>query len=258
MVICFIFQHKSSTTTKSSIVTFTFPLLLEVQSYRCLICQLLLCLHFTEYSLISANLLFEFCNNKIIYHLKKVFLPVCNCAYFNITQAIIKPQYVDHIPKAVQGNVGEVLEQKDERDVKAELCTDLELNQVIDRNVGDLSGGELQRFAIAVVAIQNAEIYMFDEPSSYLDVKQRLKAAQVIRSLLRPNRLVPFSLSSLFFQSCLHLHLILFPILLFQLCNCCRARSQCLGLLIGLYLLLVWQTWCIWSGNPSFLSQRRN
>ncbi|GAB4861916.1 hypothetical protein Ancab_037171 [Ancistrocladus abbreviatus] len=39
---------------------------------------------------------------------------------------------------------------------------------------------ELQRFAIVVVAIQNAEIYMFDEPSSYLDVKQRLKAAQVI------------------------------------------------------------------------------
>jgi len=88
----------------------------------------------------------------------------------------------------VQGNVGQVLDQKDERDMKAELCADLELNQVIDRNVGDLSGGELQRFAIAVVAIQNAEIYMFDEPSSYLDVKQRLKAAQVVRSLLRPNR----------------------------------------------------------------------
>ncbi|RXH91004.1 hypothetical protein DVH24_020027 [Malus domestica] len=105
-------------------------------------------------------------------------------------KAIIKPQYVDHIPKAVQGNVGEVLNQKDERDMKEELCADLELNQVIERNVGDLSGGELQRFAIAVVAIQNAEIYMFDEPSSYLDVKQRLKAAQVVRSLLRPNSYV--------------------------------------------------------------------
>ncbi|GFS32009.1 RNAse l inhibitor protein 2 [Actinidia rufa] len=105
-------------------------------------------------------------------------------------KAIIKPQYVDHIPKAVQGNVGQVLEQKDERVVKEQLCVDLELNQVLDRNVGDLSGGELQRFAIAVVAIQNAEIYMFDEPSSYLDVKQRLKAAQVVRSLLRPNSYV--------------------------------------------------------------------
>lgn len=105
-------------------------------------------------------------------------------------KAIIKPQYVDHIPKAVNGNVGEVLDQKDERGKKEELCHDLQLNQVIDRKVEQLSGGELQRFAIAVVAIQNAEIYMFDEPSSYLDVKQRLKAAQVIRSLLRPNSYV--------------------------------------------------------------------
>ncbi|KAM0043705.1 putative ABC-type maltose transporter [Helianthus debilis subsp. tardiflorus] len=105
-------------------------------------------------------------------------------------EAVVKPQYVDHIPKEVQGNVGQVLDRKDERDVKAELCVDLELNQVINRNVGDLSGGELQRFAIAVASIQNAEIYMFDEPSSYLDVKQRLKAAQVIRSLLRPTSYV--------------------------------------------------------------------
>jgi len=74
--------------------------------------------------------------------------------------------------------------------MKSELCIDLELNQVIDRNVDELSGGELQRFAIAVVAVQHAEIYMFDEPSSYLDVRQRLKAALVIRSLLRPNSYV--------------------------------------------------------------------
>ncbi len=38
-----------------------------------------------------------------------------------------------------------------------------------------LSGGELQRFAIGIVAVQDADVYMFDEPSSYLDVKQRLK-----------------------------------------------------------------------------------
>ncbi|KAL3627106.1 ABC transporter E member 2 [Castilleja foliolosa] len=111
-------------------------------------------------------------------------------AYAQAQDAIIKPQYVDHIPKAVQGNVGQVLTQKDERGMKEVLGIDLELNQVMDRNVGDLSGGELQRFAIAVVAIQNAEIYMFDEPSSYLDVKQRLKAALVVRSLLRPNSYV--------------------------------------------------------------------
>jgi ATP-binding cassette subfamily E protein 1 len=90
----------------------------------------------------------------------------------------------------VKGNVGEVLAQKDEREMRFELAKDLDLNRVLDRDVGDLSGGELQRFAIAVVATQHAEIYMFDEPSSYLDVKQRLRAAQVVRSLLRPNSYV--------------------------------------------------------------------
>jgi translation initiation factor RLI1 len=51
--------------------------------------------------------------------------------------------------------------------------------QVTDRNVENLSGGELQRFAIAAVAIQEANVYMIDEPSSYLDVRQRLKAGKV-------------------------------------------------------------------------------
>ncbi|CAI7930081.1 unnamed protein product, partial [Closterium sp. NIES-54] len=105
-------------------------------------------------------------------------------------QAIIKPQYVDHIPKAVKGLVGVVLTEKDERDAKDELSEVLELKQVFDREVEHLSGGELQRFAIGVVAGQLGDIYMFDEPSSYLDVRQRLKAAQVIRSLLRPDRYV--------------------------------------------------------------------
>lgn len=85
--------------------------------------------------------------------------------------------------------MGQELDKYDQRNMKEDLCLELELNQVRDRNVGDLSGGEIQRFAIALCAIRNAEIYMFDEPSSYLDVKQRLKAAQVIRSLLRPDRL---------------------------------------------------------------------
>jgi ATP-binding cassette subfamily E protein 1 len=101
-------------------------------------------------------------------------------------KAIIKPQYVDHIPKAVKGLVLDILTAKDERKVKEKLIENLDLSPVLNRNVLDLSGGELQRFAIAVVCVQEADIYMFDEPSSYLDVKQRLKAAQVIRSLLKP------------------------------------------------------------------------
>jgi len=105
-------------------------------------------------------------------------------------KAIIKPQYVDHIPRAVKGTVEKILNGKDERKVQDILVQDLDLGKVLDRDVQDLSGGELQRFAIAVVCVQDADIYMFDEPSSYLDVKQRLKAAKAIRGLLKPNTYV--------------------------------------------------------------------
>ncbi|KAG1172107.1 hypothetical protein G6F36_011616 [Rhizopus arrhizus] len=99
-------------------------------------------------------------------------------------KAIIKPQYVDHIPKVVNGKVGQLLEDKHERNNMEEMIDMLDLKDVLNREVGQLSGGELQRFAIGVVAVQQADVYMFDEPSSYLDVKQRLNAARVIRSLL--------------------------------------------------------------------------
>ena len=54
--------------------------------------------------------------------------------------AIIKPQYVDHIPKAVKGNVEEVLIQKDGRGQREHLQKVLELEQVLDRDVEHLSG----------------------------------------------------------------------------------------------------------------------
>ncbi|TFK49048.1 P-loop containing nucleoside triphosphate hydrolase protein [Heliocybe sulcata] len=83
-----------------------------------------------------------------------------------------------------------MLDSKKELDNKQKLLDELELNEVLEREVPQLSGGELQRFAIAMTCIQNADVYMFDEPSSYLDIKQRLKAAEVIRSLLTSDNYV--------------------------------------------------------------------
>lgn len=95
-----------------------------------------------------------------------------------------KPQYVDQIPKLVNGVVQELLDRKDDKGNQEEILDILDLTHLTERKVSDLSGGELQRFAIAMVCIQKAHIYMFDEPSSYLDVKQRLNAAIMIRDLL--------------------------------------------------------------------------
>jgi ATP-binding cassette subfamily E protein 1 len=105
-------------------------------------------------------------------------------------KATIKPQYVDHIPRAIKGKVGEILKQKDdrseveERDIFKWAITEAELGHLLERDIRILSGGELQRFAIAAVAVQISDVYMFDEPSSYLDVKQRLTAAAMIREIL--------------------------------------------------------------------------
>lgn len=98
-------------------------------------------------------------------------------------KAMIKPQYVDKIPKQIAGKVGEILEKKDDKKSKEHFSKELELMHLQDREIKDLSGGELQRFAIAVLCVQDAQVYMFDEPSSYLDVRQRIHAAKVIRSL---------------------------------------------------------------------------
>ncbi|KAL6423537.1 protein Pixie [Cataglyphis hispanica] len=105
-------------------------------------------------------------------------------------KALIKPQYVDQIPKAVKGTVQQLLDKKDECKNQMEICRMLDLLHIRDRSIEALSGGELQRFACAMVCIQNGDIFMFDEPSSYLDVKQRLNAAKTIRSLIHPDKFI--------------------------------------------------------------------
>ncbi|XP_014203862.1 ATP-binding cassette sub-family E member 1 [Copidosoma floridanum] len=105
-------------------------------------------------------------------------------------KALIKPQYVDQIPKAVKGTVQQLLDKKDETLSQDKICDMLDLSHIKDRSIEALSGGELQRFACAMVCIQDGHIFMFDEPSSYLDVKQRLNAAQTIRSLIHPDKFI--------------------------------------------------------------------
>ncbi|KAI5180215.1 ATP-binding cassette, sub-family E, member 1 [Nematocida sp. AWRm80] len=79
----------------------------------------------------------------------------------------------------------ETPEETKEREERIKyLYKELELEKLKDRKVSDLSGGELQRLSIAMAILKPADLYIFDEPSSYLDVKQRVKAAQLIRELL--------------------------------------------------------------------------
>lgn len=105
-------------------------------------------------------------------------------------RVVHKPQYVDKIPQIISGEAGSILERVDERGELERLAEWLKLKTVWERPLGVLSGGELQRLAIAATICRDADVYLFDEPSSYLDVKQRILAAKAIRSLATGGRAV--------------------------------------------------------------------
>jgi ATP-binding cassette subfamily E protein 1 len=94
-----------------------------------------------------------------------------------------KPQQVDLIPKQYKGSVKDLLKKVDEKKELNKIAELLELKDFLDNDISKISGGELQRVAIAACVLKKADVYFFDEPTSYLDVKQRLKISQFIRSL---------------------------------------------------------------------------
>jgi len=105
-------------------------------------------------------------------------------------KVVHKPQMVDLLPKFVKGNVQKLMESVDERGVMEDVMDYLELRSILGRDVSKLSGGELQRVAIAAAALREADFYYFDEPTSWLDVRQRLNAVKVIRNLAEAGKSV--------------------------------------------------------------------
>lgn len=100
-------------------------------------------------------------------------------------RAAIKPQQVHHVAQAFDGTGKELIEKYDERGISRELIKELGLENSMEQNLKELSGGELQRLSIAAVASKDTEFYFFDEPSSYNDVFQRKSVARVIHSLAK-------------------------------------------------------------------------
>jgi ATP-binding cassette subfamily E protein 1 len=94
-----------------------------------------------------------------------------------------KPQYVDRIPKSYSGPVRGLLDRTDERGALEGLVENLGLSRLMDREISGLSGGELQRVAIAATAARDAEFYFFDEISPYLDIHQRINVARILQNL---------------------------------------------------------------------------
>ncbi len=92
----------------------------------------------------------------------------------------LKPQAVYRLPEAWTKETELLLKQMDERNRMDEVVDALNLRETLKKKVPDLSGGELQRVAVAAAALKDADLYLFDEPSSYNDVYQRLAVSKLI------------------------------------------------------------------------------
>ncbi len=95
-----------------------------------------------------------------------------------------KPQYVDRIPDQFDGTTSDLLERTDERGALDEIVERLSIAPVIDQGIDDLSGGELQRVAIAACLARDADFYFLDEITPYLDIGQRVTVARLLRELV--------------------------------------------------------------------------
>merc|ERR1719352_5332 len=68
----------------------------------------------------------------------------------------------------------------------------LQMEQIIDQGVQNLSGGELQRLAICLALGTPADVYLIDEPSAYLDSEQRINCAKVIKRFIMHSKKTAF------------------------------------------------------------------
>lgn len=95
-------------------------------------------------------------------------------------KASYKPQNIEQIRGAFEGTAMELLDKFDEGR-KAEAIGKFGLEKILGRKLSQLSGGEMQKLAIAIAYMKNADIYFFDEPTNYLDIAERMKAAVILK-----------------------------------------------------------------------------
>ncbi len=95
----------------------------------------------------------------------------------------LKPQHVSRIRDAFDGTVKELLATVGDMEKIAAVVRLFGIAEISERRISQLSGGELQKVAIAAAYIKEADIYYFDEVTNFLDIEERLKAAVILKDL---------------------------------------------------------------------------
>lgn len=83
-------------------------------------------------------------------------------------------------------HVKEILYKINESKKEVEKMThNLEISDLLTRKLNQLSGGELQKVAIAAACLKEADVYFIDEPLAYLDIEERIKVSEFLRNLVK-------------------------------------------------------------------------
>jgi len=93
-----------------------------------------------------------------------------------------KPQYVKgETSDTVEFHLRQITNRFDSPKYMHDIIEPLSLTPILQSPINTLSGGELQRVAIASCLSQSADLYILDEPSAHLDVEQRVKLTKIFQ-----------------------------------------------------------------------------
>ena len=123
-----------------------------------------------------------FSGTQLYYYFKDLYNEKIKISY--------KPQEVYLTPKVVKGRVKELLRKVDETGDLDLIVERLNLGNSLDKDVKQLSGGEIQRMVVAASLLKDADIYLLDEPSSFNDIFERMSLAKLISEYAKKNKYV--------------------------------------------------------------------
>ncbi len=122
-------------------------------------------------------------------HLNDLFKGTVLQNYFNKLEnkeikIAYKPQQIVNIPKMFSGKVRDLFLKVNSDNKKIEeIASKLNIINVLDREIGVLSGGELQRVAIEACLLKDdSNFFILDEITNYLDIFERLNSSKLIKS----------------------------------------------------------------------------
>lgn len=108
--------------------------------------------------------------------------------YSGKIKVVYKVQYVEAIQAYVKhGTVHELLRKFDERGILKDVIDYLKLENMLSKEVKTLSGGELQKLAVAIALERDANAYIFDEPTAFLDIRERINLLKALTELKPKN-----------------------------------------------------------------------